>query len=79
MIVSTEHIQMPPAMEYCRNELEIQEYGEKNLTGYFPVIMQSKFGADMKLINTKKQQPNFSQAQDKEIIISPGDIDLEIK
>ena len=79
MIFSAEHIQMPPVMEYCRNELEMQEYREKNLTGYFPVIMQSKFGADMKLINAKKEMPIYSKAHDKEIVISPGDIDLEIK
>jgi hypothetical protein len=41
--------------------------------------MQSKLGADMKLINAKKEMTNNFQAQDKEITISPGDIDLEIK
>jgi hypothetical protein len=41
--------------------------------------MQSKFGADMKLINAKKETPIYSHAQDKEIVIYPGDIDLYIK
>lgn len=41
--------------------------------------MQSKLGADMNLINSKKEIPIYSHTQFKEIVLSPRDIDLEIK
>ena len=68
---------MPPLIKYSKNELEIQDYREKNQTGYFPGMMQSKAVGEVK--NTNNKTRKLGSANDKEVTISPGDIELDTK